>query len=126
MANRRARCFNTLTINGNQRPIKFKRIKKDMSAFQPIISESRKISNEWCETKLENLYLTDQQKEELAMKTGLAVEQVKRWMGNKRSRANNIKKQIPNYFIQKHLEYSQHVQMVSVRRHFLRKLKRTG
>jgi hypothetical protein len=70
MANKRVRCFNTLTINGNQRPIKFKRIKKDMSAFQPMTSESRKISNEWCETKLENLYPTDEQKEELAMKTG--------------------------------------------------------
>jgi hypothetical protein len=58
------------------------------------------------------------------MKTGLTLEPVKRWMSNKKNRANNTKKQIPNYFIQKHPEYSQHVAMVSMRRELLCKPKR--
>ena len=124
MADKRVRCYNTLSITGNQHPIKFKRIKKNMTAFQPMASGSRDILNQWYEANLYNPYPTEEQKEELARKTGLSIEQVKRWLANKRSRANNTKKQVPNYFIHKFPECSQHVEMVSKSKEFLRMSKK--
>lgn len=125
MANKRVRCFNTLSITGNQHPIKFKQIKKkETPAFQPMAAESREVLNQWYEANLSHPYPTDTQREELAAQTGLTVQQVKRWLANKRSRANNTRRQIPNYFIQKFPEYSQHVEMVSRSREFLRMSKK--
>lgn len=125
MANKRVRCFNTLSITGNQHPIKFKHIKKkEIPAFQPMAPESRDILNQWYKDNITHPYPTDQQREELAQQTGLSTQQVKRWLANKRSRANNTRRQIPNYFINKFPEYSQHVEMVSKSREFLRMSKR--
>ncbi|XP_061186323.1 uncharacterized protein LOC133194371 [Saccostrea echinata] len=125
MANKRVRCFNTLSITGNQHPIKFKNIKKkETPAFQPMPSESRDILNQWYTANQSHPYPTEAQREELAAKTGLTVQQVKRWLSNKRSRANNTRRQIPNYFINKFPEYSQQVELVSRSREFLRMSKR--
>lgn len=125
MANKRVRCFNTLSITGNQHPIKFKHIKKkEIPAFQPMEPESRDILNQWYKDNITHPYPTEQQRGELAQLTGLSAQQVKRWLANKRSRANNTRRQIPNYFINKFPEYSQHVEMVSKSREFLRMSKR--
>ena len=129
MANKRVRCFNTLSISGNQHPIKLKykgkrKQQQNENArpnYQQLTIEARDILNQWYEGHLYDPYPSDEEKEELAEKCGIPVGQIRSWFANKRSRANNTRKQIPNYFIEKFPEYTPHVHMVSIQREQARK-----
>ncbi|CAG2234612.1 unnamed protein product [Mytilus edulis] len=129
MANKRVRCFNTLSISGNQHPIKLKykgkrKQQQNENArpnYQQLTIEARDILNQWYEGHLYDPYPSDEEKEELAEKCGISVGQIRSWFANKRSRANNTRKQIPNYFIEKFPEYTPHVHMVSIQREQARK-----
>ncbi|CAC5387200.1 TRAPPC9 [Mytilus coruscus] len=119
MANKRVRCFNTLSISGNQHPIKLKYKGKGKQQqnenarpnYQQLTIEARDILNQWYEGHHYDPYPLDEEKEELAEKCGISVGQIRSWFANKRSRANNTRKQIPNYFIEKFPEYTPHVHM---------------
>ena len=123
MANKRVRCFNTLSISGNQHPIKLKYKGKRKhqnetvrANYQQLSNESRNILTQWYEEHSYNPYPTEEEKEELAEKCQISIGQTRSWFANKRSRANNTRKQVPNYFIEKFPEYTPHVQMVSIQR----------
>lgn len=123
MANKRVRCFNTLSISGNQHPIKLKYKGKRKHTnetaranYQQLSNESRDILTQWYEDHSYNPYPTEEEKEELAEKCQISIGQIRSWFANKRSRANNTRKQVPNYFIEKFPEYTPHVQMVSIQR----------
>ncbi|KAL3887855.1 hypothetical protein ACJMK2_000244 [Sinanodonta woodiana] len=132
MANKRIRCFNTLSITGNKHPIKFKyegRGKKrthsevgkdDSSSFESnsngLTEESRMILNNWFESHLENPYPLEEEKKQLAEQCGITLVQVKSWFANKRSRTNKTRKQIPNYFIKKFPQYASMVQVIGQQR----------
>lgn len=123
MANKRVRCFNTLSISGNQHPIKLKYKGKRKHTnetaranYQQLSNESRDILTQWYEEHSYNPYPTEDEKEELAEKCQISIGQIRSWFANKRSRANNTRKQVPNYFIEKFPEYTPHVQMVSIQR----------
>lgn len=144
MANKRVRCFNTLSITGNQHPIKHKyqgkgRKRKtptnekencdsttnEMKANYTMLSDSAKdILNHWYEEHVINPYPSEDEKQLLAQHCGISVTQVKSWFANKRNRTNNTKRQVPNYFIEKFPEYSHIVQMVGQKREEERLLKR--
>ncbi|KAK3089615.1 hypothetical protein FSP39_005066 [Pinctada imbricata] len=133
MANKRVRNFNTLSISGNQHPIKFKfkgnrendAVKNTVKPnYQQLNPESRKILNEWYNDHSDHPYPDNNAKQTLAEKAGISEEQVKSWFANKRSRAQNTKRQVPNYFIKKFPEYASHVHMVSVGRELARKARR--
>ncbi|CAG2211003.1 TRAPPC9 [Mytilus edulis] len=87
-----------------------KQVKKWM-ANKRLTIEARDILNQWYEGHLYDPYPSDEEKEELAEKCGISVGQIRSWFANKRSRANNTRKQIPNYFIEKFPEYTPHVHM---------------
>ncbi|KAK3593020.1 hypothetical protein CHS0354_005383 [Potamilus streckersoni] len=142
MANKRIRCFNTLSITGNKHPIKFKyesRGKKkkhsevekdDSSSFEPnsnsITEEARRILNNWFDSHCVNPYPLEEEKKELALQCGLTLAQVKSWFANKRSRSNNTRKQIPNYFIKKFPQYAPMVKVIRQQReqaHIAKKCK---
>ncbi|XP_062573442.1 uncharacterized protein LOC134235321 [Saccostrea cucullata] len=134
MANKRVRNYNTLSITGNQHPIKFKFKGQRYSDngtdgkpnnYKQLHPEARRILSEWYEANRENPYPSDEVKSELAKRTGISEQQVKSWFANKRSRANNTRKQVPNYFIKKFPEFTSHVQMVSLTRELARKSKRS-
>ncbi|XP_067664993.1 mucin-2-like [Haliotis asinina] len=123
LANKRVRSFNTLSITGNDHPIKYKyqgRTKKtDASApsnrrsqYKLLTPAAKKILTDWYESHQENPYPTEEQKEELADLAQISSAQVKSWFANKRSRNNNTRKQIPNYFIKKYPNYTPIVEMV--------------
>lgn len=144
MANKRVRCFNTLSITGNQHPIKYKyqgkgRKRKtptdqkencdsttnEMKGNYSMLSDSAKdILNHWYEEHVINPYPSEDEKQLLAHHCGISVTQVKSWFANKRNRTNNTKRQVPNYFIEKFPEYSHIVQMVGQKREEERLLKR--
>lgn len=134
MANKRVRNYNTLSITGNQHPIKFKfkgqRYAENgqdakSSNYKQLHPEARRILGEWYDVHMDNPYPSDEEKSQLAKRAGITEQQVKSWFANKRSRANNTKKQVPNYFIKKFPEYTRHVQMVSLTRELARKSRRT-
>ncbi|XP_050390430.2 uncharacterized protein LOC126809721 [Patella vulgata] len=128
LANKRVRSFNTLSITGNDHPIKYKyRGKKgaDTSTethasrrpqYKLLSSAAKNILNDWYECHSEHPYPTDEEKEDLAEKAGVSPAQVKSWFANKRSRTNNTKRQVPNYFIKKFPGYTPIVEMVSEQR----------
>lgn len=133
MANKRVRNFNTLSITGNQHPIKFKFKGQRYTDngpdgkpnnYKQLHPQARRILSEWYDANLDNPYPSDDEKCVLAKRTGITEQQVKSWFANKRSRANNTKRQVPNYFIKKFPEYTRHVQMVSLTRELARKSKR--
>ncbi|KAJ8321621.1 hypothetical protein KUTeg_000092 [Tegillarca granosa] len=124
MANKRVRCYNTLSISGNQHPIKFKYKSQPKSCDnnvlkqqpQQLSAEVRQVLGDWFDAHVDHPYPSESEKSELAAKAGISVSQVRSWFANRRSRLNKTKKQVPNYFIQKFPEYSTHVQMVSYQR----------
>lgn len=121
MANKRVRCFNTLSITGNKHPIKNKlggkRKAIDNNATYKQLSElSRKVLSDWYDSHSSHPYPTEAEKEELATDAGITVTQVKSWFANRRSREANRRRQVPNYFLEKFPEYSSHVRMVQVHR----------
>ncbi|KAL3887836.1 hypothetical protein ACJMK2_000228 [Sinanodonta woodiana] len=140
MANKRIRCFNTLSITGNKHPIKFKyegRGKKrtrsgvgkdDSSSFKPnsngLTVESRRILNNWFDSHLEYPYPLEEEKKQLAEQCGITFAQVKSWFANKRSRTNKTRKQIPNYFIKKFPQYASMVQVIGQQREQARATKK--
>ncbi|XP_076113598.1 uncharacterized protein LOC143081772 [Mytilus galloprovincialis] len=126
MANKRVRCFNTLSITGNTHPIKHKLTgkKKDTdndNTYSQLGGKSREALNAWYKQHIANPYPSEEEKEMLAITTGITVPQVKSWFANKRSRANNRKRQVPNYFLEKFPEYAPHVQLVQEQRDQSRK-----
>ncbi|XP_052066107.1 uncharacterized protein LOC127705799 [Mytilus californianus] len=126
MANKRVRCFNTLSITGNKHPIKNKLTgkKKDTdngNTYSQLDGKSRETLNGWYQQHITNPYPSEKEKEMLAITTGITVPQVKSWFANKRSRANNRKRQVPNYFLEKFPEYAPHVQLVQEQRDQSRK-----
>lgn len=134
MANKRVRNYNTLSITGNQHPIKFKfkgqRYAENgqdakSSNYKQLHPEARRVLGEWYDVHMNNPYPSDEEKSQLAERAGITEQQVKSWFANKRSRANNTKKQVPNYFIKKFPEYTRHVQMVSLTRELARKSRKT-
>ncbi|WAR17302.1 PBX3-like protein [Mya arenaria] len=147
MANRRVRCFNTLSITGNQHPIKHKykgqgRKRKAPMPEKPekencdsttadkrpnysmLGEEAKSILSEWYEQHIDNPYPTEEEKIQLAEHCRISVNQVKSWFANKRNRTNNTKRQVPNYFIEKFPEYSGLVHLVGQKREEERMLKR--
>ena len=144
MANKRVRCFNTLSITGNHHPIKYKYQGKGRKRKAPtdekencdsttnekrvnysMLSDAAKnVLNQWYEDHITNPYPSEEEKQLLAKHCGITVSQVKSWFANKRNRSNNTKRQVPNYFIEKFPEYSQIVQMVGQKREEERMLKR--
>ncbi|WAR17300.1 PBX3-like protein [Mya arenaria] len=147
MANRRVRCFNTLSITGNQHPIKYKYQGQGRKRKAPLPEKSEKencdsttadkrpnysmlgeeaksILSEWYEQHIDNPYPTEEEKIQLAEHCRISVNQVKSWFANKRNRTNNTKRQIPNYFIEKFPEYSGMVHLVGQKREEERMLKR--
>ncbi|KAL3887658.1 hypothetical protein ACJMK2_000053 [Sinanodonta woodiana] len=132
MANKRTRCFNTLSITGNKHPSKFKyegRGKKrthsevgndDSSSSEPnsngLTEESRRILNNWFDGHLENPYPLEEEKKQLAEQCGITLAQVKSWFANKRSRTNTARKQIPNYLIKKFPQFAPMVQVLGQQR----------
>ena len=144
MANKRVRCFNTLSITGNQHPIKYKYQGKGRKRkAEPIEKENcdsttsdkrpnytmlhetaKQILNQWYEDHIHNPYPTDLEKQQLANQCAINAGQVKSWFANKRNRTNNTKRQVPNYFIHKYPQYSQMVEMVGQKREEERMLKR--
>ena len=148
MANKRVRCFNTLSITGNQHPIKYKYTSKgrkrkpnsasaekenndcdstteDKKPTYSMLSESAKqILCTWYENHVTNPYPTEEEKKSLAESCSITVSQVKSWFANKRNRTNNTKRQVPNYFLNKHPEYSQLVHLVGQKREESRMIKR--
>ncbi|XP_060069130.1 uncharacterized protein LOC132549232 [Ylistrum balloti] len=124
MANKRVRTYNTLSITGNQHPIKrkFKREGgKPANAFvkpnyQQLSTEARQILNQWYENHSENPYPSEDEKVILSQTANITLAQVRSWFANKRSRAHNTRRQVPNYFINKFPEYSPIVHMVSMHR----------
>ncbi|CAG2226921.1 unnamed protein product [Mytilus edulis] len=126
MANKRVRCFNTLSITGNTHPIKHKLTgkRKDTdngNTNSQLCGKSREALNAWYQQHIANPYPSEEEKEILAITTGITVPQVKSWFANKRSRANNRKRQVPNYFLEKFPEYAPHVQLVQEQRDQSRK-----
>ncbi|XP_063400093.1 uncharacterized protein LOC134684717 [Mytilus trossulus] len=126
MANKRVRCFNTLSITGNTHPIKHKLTgkKKDTdngNMNSQLGGKPREALNAWYKQHIANPYPSEEEKEMLAITTGITVPQVKSWFANKRSRANNRKRQVPNYFLEKFPEYAPHVQLVQEQRDQSRK-----
>ncbi|CAG2226919.1 unnamed protein product [Mytilus edulis] len=126
MANKRVRCFNTLSITGNTHPIKHKLTGKrkdtdNVSTNSHLDGKSREALNAWYKQHIVNPYPSEKEKEMLAITTGITVPQVKSWFANKRSRANNRKRQVPNYFLEKFPEYAPHVQLVQEQRDQSRK-----
>ncbi|XP_063400092.1 uncharacterized protein LOC134684716 [Mytilus trossulus] len=126
MANKRVRCFNTLSITGNTHPIKHKLTgkRKDTdngNTNSQLGSKSREALNAWYKQHIANPYPSEEEKEMLAITAGITVPQVKSWFANKRSRANNRKRQVPNYFLEKFPEYAPHVQLVQAQRDQSRK-----
>ena len=144
MANRRVRCFNTLSITGNQHPIKYKyqghgrKRKSPMTEkencdsttsdkkpnYAMLTEEAKTILNQWYEEHLNNPYPSETEKSQLAERCGISMSQVKSWFANKRNRTNNTKRQVPNYFIEKFPEYSGLVHLVGQKREEERMLKR--
>ncbi|WAR17301.1 PBX3-like protein [Mya arenaria] len=147
MANRRVRCFNTLSITGNQHPIKHKykgqgRKRKAPMPEKPekencdsttadkrpnysmLGEEAKSILSEWYEQHIDNPYPTEEEKIQLAEHCRISVNQVKSWFANKRNRTNNTKRQVPNYFIERFPEYSGLVHLVGQKREEERMLKR--
>ena len=148
MANKRVRCFNTLSITGNQHPIKYKyngagrrkRVKKEENVmsgkencdstsgnkppYSLLNEEPRRILNEWFEAHVDNPYPTEEEKQQLAFQCGISVSQVKSWFANKRNRTNNTRKQVPNYFLSKFPEYTHVVNFVGQKREEARASKR--
>ncbi|KAK3089683.1 hypothetical protein FSP39_005582 [Pinctada imbricata] len=131
MSNKRVRSYNTLSITGNQHPIKLKyKAQKQTTktqqttAFQQISQEAKQILNEWYDTHISHPYPSDEERSMLATQTGVPESKIKSWFANKRSRSHNTKRQVPNYFIKKFPEYTTHVQMVSISRELTRKTKR--
>ncbi|XP_052066114.1 homeobox protein extradenticle-like [Mytilus californianus] len=121
MANKRVRCFNTLSITGNKHPIKTKlggkrKNPESSNNYKQLNDKSRKILSDWYDFHIYNPYPTETEKEQLASIAGITVAQVKSWFANRRSRASNRKRQVPNYFLEKFPEYSSHVQMIQVHR----------
>ncbi|CAC5361344.1 PBX1 [Mytilus coruscus] len=118
MANKRVRCFNTLSITGNKHPIKSKLAgkKKNIDIAKQLNEKSREVLNNWYQQHIENPYPSEQEKEVLAQGARITIAQVKSWFANKRSRANNRKRQVPNYFLEKFPEYAPHVQLVQEQR----------
>lgn len=144
MANKRVRCFNTLSITGNQHPIKYKYQgqgrKRKAEAMEKencdsttgekrpnytmLSDEAKSILNQWYMNHINNPYPSDTEKQELANRCNISLSQVKSWFANKRNRSNNTKRQVPNYFIHKYPEYSHIVHMVGQKREEERMLKR--
>lgn len=121
MANKRIRCFNTLSITGNRHPIKAKLSGKrkttdNSHSYKQLSDQSRQYLNEWYLQHIEKPYPTDHEKKWLAQRTGITVSQVKSWFANKRSRAIGKRRQIPNYFLEKFPEFTSHVQMIQTHR----------
>lgn len=121
MANKRVRCFNTLSITGNKHPIKVKLAGKKKSAannttYKQLSDQSKKILSDWYEQHNYHPYPTETEKDQLASLAGITKAQVKSWFANRRSRASNRRRQVPNYFLEKFPEYTTHVQMVQVHR----------
>ena len=151
MANKRVRCFNTLSITGNQHPIKYKyqgtsRRKRatktddkesagkencdsttgnnNKAPYTVLNEESRAILTQWFDTHMDNPYPTEDEKHQLATVCGISVSQVKSWFANKRNRTNNTRKQVPNYFLNKFPEYTHMVNFVGQKREEARVSKR--
>ena len=150
MANKRVRCFNTLSITGNQHPIKYKyqgtsRRKRATKSNNPqsaekencdsttgnnkasyslLNEESRAILTQWFDAHMDNPYPSEEEKQQLATVCGISVGQVKSWFANKRNRTNNTRKQVPNYFLNKFPEYTHMVNFVGQRREEARVTKR--
>ncbi|XP_064597442.1 uncharacterized protein LOC135463908 [Liolophura sinensis] len=141
MANKRVRSYNTLSFSGNAHPIKFKFQNKKRSPTsidqsdkenvnlekssengsgngicKPLQHKARKVLTDWYNHHLHNPYPTDEEKLQLAMQGGITVSQVKSWFANKRSRTNNTRRQVPNYFIKKYPSYLPYIEMISQRR----------
>jgi hypothetical protein len=121
MANKRVRCFNTLSITGNRHPIKAKltgrrKISDNSSSCKQLSDQTRQHLNEWYLQHINKPYPTDDEKKWLAQRAGITVSQVKSWFANKRSRAIGKRRQIPNYFLEKFPEFTSHVQMVQTQR----------
>ncbi|CAC5361343.1 unnamed protein product [Mytilus coruscus] len=129
MANKRVRCFNTLSITGNKHPIKTKlggkrKNPESSNNYKQLNDQSRKILSDWYDFHIYNPYPTETEKEQIASIAGITVAQVKSWFANRRSRASNRKRQVPNYFLEKFPEYSSHVQMIQVHRDQTRRRQR--
>jgi hypothetical protein len=144
MANKRVRCFNTLSITGNHHPIKYKYQGKGRKRKAPtdekencdsttsekkgnysmLNDAAKNVLNQWYEDHVTNPYPSEEEKQLLATHCGITVNQVKSWFANKRNRSNNTKRQVPNYFIEKFPEYSPIVQMVGQKREEERMIKR--
>ncbi|KAK3585108.1 hypothetical protein CHS0354_004297 [Potamilus streckersoni] len=140
MANKRIRCFNTMSITGNKHPIKFKyegRGKKrkhsevekdDSSSFEPnsksLTEEARRILNNWFDSHRDNPYPLEEEKKELALQCGITLAQVKSWFANKRSRTNKTRKQVPNYLIKKFPQYVPMVEGIGQQREQARLAKK--
>ncbi|KAK3585110.1 hypothetical protein CHS0354_004299 [Potamilus streckersoni] len=140
MANKRIRCFNTLSITGNKHPIKFKydgrgkkrkhsEVEKDDSSSSEqnsssLTEESRRILNNWFDSHRDNPYPLEEEKKELALQCGITPAQVKSWFANKRSRTNKTRKQIPNYFIKKFPQYVPIVEAIGQQREQARLAKK--
>lgn len=144
MANKRVRCFNTLSITGNHHPIKYKYQGKGRKRKAPaddkencdsttderktnysmLTDAAKNVLNQWYEEHKTNPYPSEEEKQLLANHCGITLNQVKSWFANKRNRTNNTKRQVPNYFIQQFPEYSHMVHMVGQKREEERMLKR--
>lgn len=130
MANKRVRCFNTLSITGNKHPIKVKLAGKKKSVansntYKQLSDQSKKILSDWYEQHIYHPYPTETEKDQLASLAGITKAQVKSWFANRRSRASNRRRQVPNYFLEKFPEYTSHVQMVQVHRDQTRRRNRS-
>ncbi|CAG2226914.1 unnamed protein product [Mytilus edulis] len=92
--------------------------------YKQLTDQSRQILSDWYDFHIYNPYPTETEKEQLASIAGITVAQVKSWFANRRSRASNRKRQVPNYFLEKFPEYSSHVQMIQVHRDQTRRRQR--
>ena len=117
MANKRVRTNNTLAFNGSIHPKKLRKmmqLQEGGSTDSPAkpkaeVRKSRKFldpaavkyMNAWYSEHQQYPYPSNQEKQEIAEKTGLAVPQVTCWFANKRNRNNNTRKLSPGRMIQK-------------------------
>jgi hypothetical protein len=76
MANKRVRCFNTLSITGNKHPIKVKLAGKKKSVansntYKQLSDQSKKSLSDWYEQHIYHPYPTETEKDQLASLAGI-------------------------------------------------------
>jgi hypothetical protein len=85
---------------------------------------TKNILNQWFDAHIQHPYPIAEEKVALSMACDISLQQVISWFANKRNRTNNNKRQVPNYFLQNHPEFSQLVQTIGDKREEERLAKR--